>query len=73
MRLWRLSSLRRARDFDGGLRAHEQRPLEYNWRPLTYCSTVPSLTGAQHIVSDLPSDWASRETHTQSEVHTSVK
>jgi hypothetical protein len=35
---------------------------------------IPDDVSAHSILfSDLPSDWASRETHTQSEVHTSVK
>ena len=33
VRLWRLSSLRRARRLRRRLRAREQRPLEYNWAP----------------------------------------
>ena len=94
MRLWRLSSLRRARDFDGGYGLANSGRWNTTGRPVTYCSTVPSLTAlekrvhvtdtsllppqamveyavpddvAVHSISfdSLPSDWASRETHTQ--------
>ena len=94
MRLWRLSSLRRARDFDGGYGLTNSGRWNTTGRPVTYCSTVPSLTALEkraHVTdtgllppqamveyvvpddvsahkisfSDLPSDWASRETHTQ--------
>jgi RES domain-containing protein len=94
MRLWRLSSLRRARDFDGGYGLVNSGRWNTTGRPVTYCSTVPSLTALEkrvhvtdtsllapqamveyavpddvltHSISfgDLPSDWASRETHTQ--------
>jgi RES domain-containing protein len=94
MRLWRLSSLRRARDFDGGYGLTNSGRWNTTGRPVTYCSTVPSLTalekrahvtdtgllppqvmveyavpddGLAHNISfsDLPTDWASRETHTQ--------
>jgi RES domain-containing protein len=94
MRLWRLSSLRRARDFDGGYGLASSGRWNTTRRPVTYCSTVPSLTALEkrvHVTdaslfapqalveysvpddvpvhsisfSDLPSDWASRETHTQ--------
>ena len=94
MRLWRLSSLRRARAFDGGYRLANSGRWNTAGRPVMYCSTVPSLTALEkrvhvtdsnllppqvmveyavpddvpvHNVSfgDLPTDWASRETHTQ--------
>jgi RES domain-containing protein len=94
MRLWRLSSLRRARDFDGGYGLASSGRWNTTGRPVTYCSTVPSLTALEkrvHVTdtsllapqamveyavpndvpahtisfSDLPSDWASREMHTQ--------
>ena len=94
MRLWRLSSLRRARDFDGGYGLTNRGRWNTTGRPVTYCSTVPSLTAlekrvhvtatsllphqamVEYAVPDdilarsisfdaLPSDWVSRETHTQ--------
>ena len=94
MRLWRLSSLRRARDFDGGYGLANSGRWNTTGRAVTYCSTVPSLTALEkraHVTdtsllapqamveyavpndvptrpisfSDLPSDWASRETRTQ--------
>jgi RES domain-containing protein len=94
MRLWRLSSLRRARDFDGGYGLANSGRWNTTGRAVTYCSTVPSLTALEkrvHVTdtsllapqamveyavpndapmhtitfSDLPSDWASREMHTQ--------
>jgi len=94
MRLWRLSSLVRAREFDGGYGLTNSGRWNTTGRPLTYCSTVPSLTALEkrvhvtdtsllapqamveyavpddvpaHTISlgDLPSDWATRETHTQ--------
>jgi len=94
MRLWRLSSLRRARDFDGGYGLASSGRWNTTRRLVTYCSTVPSLTALEkrvHVTdtsllapqamveyavpddvpvhsisfSDLPSEWASRETHTQ--------
>jgi RES domain-containing protein len=94
MRLWRLSSLRRARDFDGGYGLANSGRWNTTSRPVTYCSTVPSLTALEkrvHVTdasllapqamveydvpdnfpahnilfSDLPSDWALRETLTQ--------
>jgi RES domain-containing protein len=43
MRLWRLSSARRARDFDGGYGLANNGRWNSKGRPLTYCSTVPSL------------------------------
>ena len=94
MRLWRLSSLRRARDFDGGYGLTNSGRWNTTGRPVTYCSTVPSLSALEkrvhvtdtsllppqamveytvpddvpvHDISfdNLPSDWASRETNTQ--------
>jgi RES domain-containing protein len=94
MRLWRLSSLRRARDFDGGYGLTNSGRWNTTGRPVTYCSTVPSLSALEkrvhvtdtsllppqamveytapddvpvHDISfdKLPSDWASRETNTQ--------
>ncbi len=94
MRLWRLSSLRRARDFDGGYGLANSGRGNTTGRPVIYCSMVPSLTALEkrvhvtdssllppqamveyavpddapvHNISfdNLPSDWASRETHTQ--------
>lgn len=94
MRLWRLSSLRRARDFDGGYGLSSNGRWNTRGQPVTYCSTVPSLAALEkrvHVtdpgllppqalveydvpdnipthtiaISDLPSDWATRETHSQ--------
>ena len=94
MRLWRLSSLRRARDFDGGYGLANSGRWNTTGRPVTYCSTVPSLSALEkrvHVsdssllppqvmveyavpddvpvqnisLDDLPTDWASRDTHTQ--------
>ncbi|MGA7387518.1 MAG: RES family NAD+ phosphorylase [Pseudolabrys sp.] len=85
---------RRAHDFDGGYGLANSGRWNTIGRPVTYCSTVPSLTALEkrvhitdisllppqamveyaipddvpvHNISfdDLPSDWASRETHTQ--------
>ncbi len=47
MRLWRLSSLRRARDFDGGYGLTNSGRWNTTGRPVTYCSTVPSLTALE--------------------------
>lgn len=94
MRLWRLSSLRHARDFTGGYGLANSGRWNTTGRPVTYCSTVPSLSALEkrvHVTDssllppqvmveyavpdavpvhtllfdDLPTDWASRETHTQ--------
>ncbi len=94
MRLWRLSSLRRAHDFNGGYGLANSGRWNTTGRPVTYCSTVPSLTALEkrvHVTDsrllppqgmveyavpddipvytisfdNLPADWASRETHTQ--------
>jgi RES domain-containing protein len=43
MRLWRLSSERRARDFDGGYGLSHSGRWNTRGRRVTYCSTVPSL------------------------------
>jgi len=50
MRLWRLSSLRRARDFDGGYGLANSGRWNTNGRQVTYCSTVPSLTALEKRV-----------------------
>jgi RES domain-containing protein len=50
MRLWRLSSLRRARDFDGGYGLANNGRWNTTGRPVTYCSTVPSLTALEKRV-----------------------
>jgi RES domain-containing protein len=47
MRLWRLSSLRRARDFDGGYGISNAGRWNTKGRPVTYCSTVPSLAAIE--------------------------
>jgi RES domain-containing protein len=50
MRLWRLSSTRHSRDFTGGY--GQLYPGRWNTpgRPLTYCSTVPSLAALEKRV-----------------------
>ena len=50
MRLWRLSSLRRARDFDGGYGLSNNGRWNTKRRPVTYCSTVPSLAALEKRV-----------------------
>ena len=50
MRLWRLSSVRRARDFDGGYGITNSGRWNTIGRPVTYCSTVPSLTALEKRV-----------------------
>jgi RES domain-containing protein len=50
MRLWRLSSLRRARDFDGGYGLSNNGRWNTKGRPVTYCSTVPSLAALEKRV-----------------------
>jgi RES domain-containing protein len=50
MRLWRLSSVRRARDFDGGYGLANNGRWNTRGRPLTYCSTVPSLAALEKRV-----------------------
>jgi RES domain-containing protein len=43
MRLWRLSSERRGREFDGGYGLFNDGRWNTRGRPVTYCSTVASL------------------------------
>jgi RES domain-containing protein len=50
MRLWRLSSERRARDFDGGFGLFNNGRWNTRGRPVTYCSTVPSLAALEKRV-----------------------
>jgi RES domain-containing protein len=50
MRLWRLSSARRARDFDGGYGLLNNGRWNTRGRPVTYCSTVPSLAALEKRV-----------------------
>jgi RES domain-containing protein len=50
MRLWRLSSVRRARDFDGGYGISNDGRWNSRGRPVTYCSTVASLTALEKRV-----------------------
>jgi RES domain-containing protein len=50
MRLWRLSSLRRARDFDGGYGLTNNGRWNTTGRSVTYSSTVPSLTALEKRV-----------------------
>jgi RES domain-containing protein len=50
MRLWRLSSARRARDFDGGYGLSNNGRWNTRGRPVTYCSTVPSLAALEKRV-----------------------
>src|SRR5260221_10370987 len=50
MRLWRLSSERRARDFDGGYGVSNDGRWNTRGRPVTYCSTVPSLAALEKRV-----------------------
>jgi RES domain-containing protein len=50
MRLWRLSSERRARDFDGGYGLSNDGRWNTRGRPVTYCSTVASLTALEKRV-----------------------
>ena len=47
MRLWRLSSARRARDFSGGYGLLHSGRWNTQGRPVTYCSTVPSLAALE--------------------------
>ena len=95
MRLWRLSSVRHAPDFDGGYGLFNNGRWNTKGRPITYCATVPSLAVLEkrvHVrdfellppqalveydvpddlpsqtiaVEHLPTDWAARETLSQS-------
>ena len=50
MRLWRLSSERRARDFAGGYGLSNDGRWNTRGRPVTYCSTVPSLAALEKRV-----------------------
>ncbi len=50
MLLWRLSSERRARDFDGGYGIHNDGRWNTTAHPVTYCSTVPSLAALEKRV-----------------------
>jgi RES domain-containing protein len=50
MRLWRLSSVRRARDFDGGYGIANDGRWNTRGRPVTYCCTVPSLAALERRV-----------------------
>lgn len=50
MRLWRLSSERRARDLSGGYGLYNNGRWNTSGRALTYCSTVPSLTALEKRV-----------------------
>jgi len=50
MRLWRLSSARRARDFNGGYGLIHDGRWNTKGRPVTYCATVPSLTALEKRV-----------------------
>jgi RES domain-containing protein len=50
MRLWRLSSERHARDVDGGYGLANDGRWNSRGRPVTYCSTVASLTALEKRV-----------------------
>lgn len=50
MRLWRLSSIRRARDFTGGYGLLHSGRWNTAGRQVTYCSTVPSLAALEKRV-----------------------
>ena len=50
MRLWRLSSARRARDFSGGYGLLNSGRWNVPGHPVTYCSTVPSLAALEKRV-----------------------
>jgi RES domain-containing protein len=50
MRLWRLSSVRRARDFTGGYGLFNNGRWNTVGRPVTYCATVPSLAALEKRV-----------------------
>jgi RES domain-containing protein len=50
MRLWRLSSLRRAGDFDGGYGLLYNGRWNTRGRAVTYCSNIPSLTALEKRV-----------------------
>mgnify|MGYP001229792274 CR=1 FL=1 len=50
MRLWRLSSARRAAEFDGGYGLFNDGRWNTRGRPVTYCATVPSLAALEKRV-----------------------
>ncbi|HEY3776664.1 MAG TPA: RES family NAD+ phosphorylase [Rhizomicrobium sp.] len=50
MRLWRLSSERRARDFDGGFGISNDGRWNTRGRAVTYCATVASLAALEKRV-----------------------
>lgn len=50
MRLWRLSSERRARNFDGGYGLSNDGRWNTRGRPVTYCCTAPSLAALERRV-----------------------
>jgi RES domain-containing protein len=50
VRLWRLSSTRRARDFTGGYGLLHSGRWHTAGRPVTYCSTTPSLAALEKRV-----------------------
>jgi RES domain-containing protein len=50
MQLWRLSSERKATAFDGGYGLSNDGRWNTRGRPLTYCSTVPSLAALEKRV-----------------------
>jgi len=50
MRLWRLSSVRHARDFTGGYGLFNNGRWNTVGRPVTYCATVPSLAALEKRV-----------------------
>ena len=50
MHLWRLSSERHARDFDGGYAIFNNGRWNTRGRPVTYCSTVASLAALEKRV-----------------------
>jgi RES domain-containing protein len=50
MRLWRISSARHARDFSGGYGMLHAGRWNTPARPVTYCSTVPSLAALEKRV-----------------------
>lgn len=50
MRLWRLSSERHAHDFDGGFGLFNDGRWNTRGRPVTYCSTMPSLAALEKRV-----------------------
>jgi RES domain-containing protein len=50
MQLWRLSTARHSRDFSGGYGLLHSGRWNTPGRPITYCSTVPSLTALEKRV-----------------------